>query len=183
MFEFINENNLEFAYSNPVWVDKDLKYIKYINKELFYTLDNLFYGNFVGGLIFGHSHIIKSIIPFPEGLTFEDWYVALTLADKFGQCYVHDEKNYLYRRHENASTFHSSPLDKKRLIKRDIDFFQLLIDKKFYPEILTRRMIYYRSMIEKVKFLKFLKVLFSKYLTLRERIKLIVIKVIRYYNV
>ena len=182
MFDFINANEVEFAYSNQVWVDERLEPLKYTQRKTFYTIDDLFYVNYVGGLIFGKSSIIKSYLPFPKGLDFEDWYVSLTLINKYGRCYINNEKNYLYRRHENASTFHTSRGDKKRLIERNIKFLKLMVDKGFYTTILNIRIMFYQSMVEPVNIVFFMKIFFSKYTTFKEKIKLIVAKTVGYYN-
>ena len=134
MMSFINKYKIDFAYSNHVWVDSNLNFIKYTEKNLFYTVNDLIYSNFAGGMIFGRSYIIKQYIPFPKGLTFEDWYVALFLSDKFGKCYINNNKNYLYRRHDGADTFISTRKDKVNLVKRDVLFFQLLVNINFYKD-------------------------------------------------
>jgi len=181
MYEFILSYDLRFAYTNQVWVNNNLDYIKYKKKKLSYTESDLFYGNPVGGGIFGYSEIIALFTPFPEGLMFEDWYVSLVLSHKYGRCFVNNHKEYLYRRHQGADTHYSSRAEKIKLIQRDISFMSFLIDMGFYEDVFLERVSVYGAMINDITFVQFLKILNLKYITFRERLKLIVIKVIRYY--
>ena len=182
MMDFINKYKIDFAYCNQVWVDSDLNFIKYTEKKLFYFINDLIHSNFAGGGIFGYSYIIKQYIPFPKGLTFEDWYVALLLSDKFGKCYINNNKNYLYRRHDGADTFISTRKDKVNLVKRDINFFQLLVDINFYNDIFNNRISFYNSKINKISFINFIKIFTLRNVTPMEKIKLLIIKLTKYYS-
>ena len=46
--------------------------------------------------------------------------------------FYYNNKNYLYRRHDLADTFIASKKDKIELIKRNIRFFELLVNTNFY---------------------------------------------------
>ena len=85
MINGMEKHNVKFIYSNQVWVDSQLNFQSYNKKKEYYTINDLFYGNYAGGFILGYSELIKEYTPFPEGLTFEDWYVALYLAHKYGK--------------------------------------------------------------------------------------------------
>ena len=99
LYLYIKEKSIEFCYANSIECDINMTPIRdSVVKESYLDIEIL-NRNSIGGYIFGYSKIIKNIIPFPKGLTFEDWFTNIKLVCFYNKLYVYVPPTFLYRRH------------------------------------------------------------------------------------
>jgi hypothetical protein len=179
----VERYNIDFCYLNNFITDEKLNVILTPIKKQFYSWKELFCKNYVGGYFFAKRDIIEAILPVNENVSFEDWYIALKLAVKYGKVPVFRKPAYYYRRHRGSTTFNVNQRDKYLyLIERDLKLFRCLRDDEFfrnYRKYIEFRVFYFEFLLGKRKrnLKNTSRILFNASLTLREKIKALGFKI------
>lgn len=102
--EFLNKRNFDFCLNNFFVCDDKLNIIK-IQKIPKFANDGIFYRNYMSGYLFIRKESLEKILPLPDDLQFEDWFVNMWLYETFGILPSNTSCPFYYRRHANAATF------------------------------------------------------------------------------
>ncbi|MEI2635677.1 MAG: glycosyltransferase [Methylotenera sp.] len=128
--EFLKTSAQPFFFHSAALIDENSNAIDR-NFISHFDPDSCFFYNKTGGLLFANRCVIKKIIPFPEGLEFEDWYTVLTLFESYGSIKTSIKPYVRYRIHGGSSS-QSSRYDwnrRKELLVRDIRFLDIMKTK------------------------------------------------------
>ena len=132
--EFLKATSCPFLFHSAVLIDENSNAIDR-NFISYFDPDSCFFYNKTGGLLFANRCVIEKIIPFPEGLEFEDWYTVLTLFESYGSIKTSIKPYVRYRIHGGSSS-QSSRFDwsrRKELLIRDIRFLNIMKTKLLGP--------------------------------------------------
>ncbi len=176
MYKFISEEKIKYAYSNFVMTEDDLTPKQFIVKKKYYNKYDLLRDCFTGGYLFGYSEIIPFMLPFPVGMFFEDWYIAIVLSQQFDGNHVNVNPLFKYRRHSDSD---STNLQNSRgkylaLLYRSMDFLTLtrrIVSDDFGRKVIDARLQFYDAMLN-YSLLKTIKVLISDLYTWREKLSI-----------
>ena len=113
MYNFISQSNLKYAYPNYVITDEKLRPIKFSQRRKPVDKYKALIKHDLSGYLFGYKEVIDILMPFPNGLSFEDWYISSMLSQQFGENHVHNKILFKYRRHKNADTYNAE-FDRKK---------------------------------------------------------------------
>lgn len=124
LFSFLKEKKIKFCYANSILCDENMLQINNTLVSDVYSDLDILDRNAVGGYIFGYSTIIQEILPFPENLTFEDWFTNVKLVCLFKNLHVYVPPTFLYRRHSSSDSIRLNktlPVRSYNLLKRILD--------------------------------------------------------------
>ena len=174
MYKFICKQEIKYAYSSCVITDDDLTPKRFISKKKYYNKYDLLHDCFTGGYLFGYSEIIPLLLPFPEGMAFEDWYITIVLSQRFGGNQVNDKPLFKYRRHldSDSTNFQNSREKYLGLLYRSFDFLILarrMVTDDFSRKVIDSRLQFYDAMIN-YTLSKTIGVLSSNVYSLREKL-------------
>ena len=176
MYKFISKQKIKYAYSNFIMTEDDLTPKRFIAKKKYYNKYDLLRDSLTGGYLFGYSEIIPFMLPFPVGIVFEDWYIAIVLSQLFDGNHVNDKPLFKYRRHSDSD---STNLQNSRgkylaLLYRSVGFLTLarrIVNDDFSCKVIDARLQFYDGMLNYTLF-KTIKVLISELYTWREKLSI-----------
>ena len=174
MYEFISDQKIKYAYSNCVMTDDELTPKQFIPKKKYYSKYDLLHDCFTGGYLFGYSEIIPSLLPFPDGMNIEDWYIAIVLSQRFGGNHLNNKPLFKYRRHQDSDSTNFQNNRKKYLgfLHRTVDFLTLaggFVSDHSSHKVIESRLQFYDAMIN-YRLSKTIIILSSDQYTWREKL-------------
>ena len=174
MYKFISDQKIIYAYSNFIMTDADMTPKRFISKKSYYNKYDLLHDSFTGGYLFGYSEIIPHLLPFPNGLVFEDWYIAIMLSQRFGGNHVNNKPLFKYRRHSNSDSTNIQNNKEKYLglLNRTKDLLVLakgIVSDDFSSKVIDLRLQYYDAMLH-YTLSRTIRVLTSDLYTWREKL-------------
>tara|TARA_Y100000310_G_scaffold341240_1_gene439772 strand:- start:348 stop:1217 length:870 start_codon:yes stop_codon:yes gene_type:complete len=174
MYQFISEKKIRYAYSNYIMTDIGMTPKRFINKKNYYNKYDLLHDCFTGGYLFGYSEIIPHLLPFPNGLIYEDWYIAIMLSQFVGDNYVNNKPLFKYRRHtdSDSTNIHNNKEKYLRLLSRSMDLLILIreiVSDNFSQKVIESRIQFYDAMIN-YTLIKTVRIIWSNQYTWREKL-------------
>jgi len=178
MYHFIKKNNIQFVFPNYYTTDENLNIKSFMSKKYIYSDIEILKHNYIIGYLFADKAILNYLLPFTEGLLFEDWYIAIKLAAHFKKIYVNNKPLFFHRKHRGATTANSNRIKSKYLFfrERDLKLFSVLSKEKFLNEkhkkVISDRCKLYSVMVN-YTFTEACRLLFRKHITIREKVKIL----------
>ena len=174
MYEYISVEGIKYAYSNYLITDEDLVTNRFISKGKYYNKYQLLCDCYTGGYLFGYTEIISHLLPFPNGLTFEDWYIAIVLSQRFGGNHVNNKPLFKYRRHSDSDSTNilNNRVKYLWLLNRNIDLLTVvsrIVSDDFSLKVIESRLQFYDAMVNH-KLSKTIKILLSELFTFRDKL-------------
>ena len=174
MYNFIRSKKSKYAYPNFIITDEKLRTKGFQNKKKYYDKYEMLHDCHTSGYLFGYSEIIKCLIPFPENISFHDWYVSIILSQKFGLNHLNNTPLFRYRRHKSADSYnlHKNREKYLRLLIRARDTLRVIsvmLIEAPSRRIVESRIRFFDAMIN-YTLSKTIKVLFSDQYTWREKL-------------
>lgn len=175
MLMYLKKHALPFAYSTYIETNETLSNHRQIEKHTSYTLHEVLKSNQAAGYLFAQRKVIDTLLPFPNNLLFEDWYMVVRLALHHGKVNLNPTPLFYYRRHQGSSSTNSQHSYEKfrYLTRRNIQLMQVLMKQPDTQSIhtpLTHRLALYELYLNP-SFFKGCKLLLSPHLTWKEKIK------------
>ena len=177
--EMLKKHRIDFCHASFVITDGNLHEIEVkSHPKLYYTSEELLYANYVGGYIFGYRHVIDLILPFPEGLSFEDWFTNLKLSQHYSRFYVSPVPLFKYR--VDIAGIYAKQIDRRRLeykLKRELDMYEKVAAAGFITDphrnqILNDRIALFRFRVN-LSFGGLRDIFFRKHISPYEKVKML----------
>ncbi len=170
--------NCDFVYSKYYIVDSNLQKPIAVKRASVYTFDSLLKSNRVSGYLFGKRKVISYVLPFPDGVTFEDWLTVLLLSKEYNVVHMSNEPLFKYRKHSASTTI---SLGEVGVRKRDIDFYNYILSanqfdfSKVQRNTIDLRLRYCRVMMDGGSMIEKMKLVFSKDTFFVDKIRLVLL--------
>ncbi len=174
MYEFIQSERIKYGYSNFIMTDEELTPKRFVNKKKYYDKYEMLCDCHTSGYLFGYSEIIEYLIPFPENISFHDWYMSIILSQEYGRNYVNNTPLFRYRRHKDADSYnlHKDRQKYLSLLVRSGEFLKVMgagLSEDLSERIIKTRIHFYDAMIDPT-LSKTVRVLASELFTWREKL-------------
>jgi len=153
MLSFLDQKNLHFAYAKYTELIHETGQEILIKKKSYYTKAELLVHNDVSGYLFSKSSEINDILNLTPDVKFEDWLVAIHLANKFSKVHISESPQFFYRRHLDSATHINQSRSKYlELIKRDVHFYEILLKEDVIlnqedKKIIENRICYFKFIL------------------------------------
>lgn len=125
IYKYLESQNIEFCYANSILCDIDMNPIREVNVKDYYSSDEIINKNSVGGYLFANTSIISNILPFPDDLSHEDWFMNIKLAICFNGLHVYTPAMFKYRRHPGSDSIRLN----KKLSRRSYNLTNRILDE------------------------------------------------------